>query len=253
MQEKYYAADPHNLITIEKGRVSRRLRAEQRLHARAAATQDWIRNQIAVQDPPILFTHTHRNTPFLAATSAARAAVSSVPESSRIIPPALFFATSKRFSGPKADRLELLRQTRTHTGQLFMLYSDAERRIDTILAEAESAAPPATELRDEYGVVHRLWTIAEPERVSPIQNAMTDQKLVIADGHHRYETALNYRNERRSQTIHPDRNAPYEFAMMTFINTRSEGLTILPTHRVPRIARFLLGRRTPSLGAVVYG
>jgi len=113
-----------------------------------------------------------------------------------------------------------------------MLYSDAERRIDTILAEAESAAPPATELRDEYGVVHRLWTIAEPERVSAIQNAMADQKLVIADGHHRYETALNYRNERRSQTIHPDRNAPYEFAMMTFINTRSEGLTILPTHRV---------------------
>jgi uncharacterized protein (DUF1015 family) len=80
--------------------------------------------------------------------------------------------------------------------------------------------------------VHRLWTIAEPERVSAIQNAMADQKLVIADGHHRYETALNYRNERRSQTIHPDRNAPYEFAMMTFINTRSEGLTILPTHRV---------------------
>jgi uncharacterized protein (DUF1015 family) len=113
-----------------------------------------------------------------------------------------------------------------------MLYSDAERRIDGILADAESAAAPATELRDEYGVVHRLWTIAEPDRVSAIQNAMADQKLVIADGHHRYETALNYRNERRGQTIHADPNAPYEFAMMTFINTRSEGLTILPTHRV---------------------
>src|SRR5258705_864524 len=61
---------------------------------------------------------------------------------------------------------------------------------------------------------------------------MADQKLVIADGHPRYETAINYRNERRSQTIHSDCNAPYEFAMMTFINTRSEGLTILPTHRV---------------------
>src|SRR6202030_2770074 len=100
------------------------------------------------------------------------------------------------------------------------------------LSEAESAAPPVTEMRDEYGVLHRLGIIAEPERVSAIQQAMADQKLVIADGHHRYETAINYRNERRSQVIHPDVNAPYDYAMMTFINTHSEGLTILPTHRV---------------------
>jgi uncharacterized protein (DUF1015 family) len=77
---------------------------------------------------------------------------------------------------------------------------------------------------------------------------MADKKLVIADGHHRYETALNYRNERRSQVLHGDPTAPYEFAMMTFINTRSEGLTILPTHRVaanlhdfswPNVRRYL--------------
>src|SRR6202030_4782020 len=92
-------------------------------------------------------------------------------------------------SGPKADRLELLRHTRTHTGQLFMLYSDAELRIDHILSEAESAAPPVTEMRDEYGVLHRLGIIAEPERVAAIQKVMAAQKLVIADGHHRYETA----------------------------------------------------------------
>src|SRR5260370_13895578 len=113
-----------------------------------------------------------------------------------------------------------------------MLYSDAEHRVDAILAEAECNSAPATELRDEYGVVHRLWVIAEPERVTAIQQAMAGQKLVIADGHHRYETALTYRNERRSQAGHINPGAPYEFAMMTFINTRSEGLTILPTHRV---------------------
>src|SRR5260370_633685 len=61
---------------------------------------------------------------------------------------------------------------------------------------------------------------------------MADQKLVIADGHHRYETALTYRNERRNQAGGTDPDGAYEFAMMTFINTRSEGLTILPTHRV---------------------
>ncbi len=61
---------------------------------------------------------------------------------------------------------------------------------------------------------------------------MKDKKLVIADGHHRYETALNYRNEGRAKAGKPDPNAAYEFAMMTFINTHSKGLTILPTHRV---------------------
>jgi uncharacterized protein (DUF1015 family) len=87
-------------------------------------------------------------------------------------------------------------------------------------------------MRDEYGVAHRLWVIADPQRVAAVQKAMEDQKLVIADGHHRYETALNYRNECRTRAGESDPDAPYERAMMTFINTRSEGLTILPTHRV---------------------
>src|SRR5712671_4873046 len=233
MQEKYYAADPHNLITIEKGRVFPNDSAQNNVYTRAAsALQDWIRNQIVVQDSADSFyAYTQEYTVPGGNERRTRRGFIGAGKledySAGVV-----FRHEQTLSGPKADRLELLRHTRTHTGQLFMLYSDAERHIDTILAEAESAAPPATVLRDEYGVVHRLWAIAEPERVSAIQNAMADQKLVIADGHHRYETALNYRNERRSQTIHPDRNAPYEFAMMTFINTRSEGLTILPTHRV---------------------
>jgi uncharacterized protein (DUF1015 family) len=113
-----------------------------------------------------------------------------------------------------------------------MLYSDAAKRIDAILAEAESAAAPATEMRDEYGVLHRLWVFAEPQRVAAIQKAMEDQKLVIADGHHRYETALNYRDECRVRAGKIDPHAPYERVMMTFVNTRSEGLMILPGHRV---------------------
>src|SRR5712672_402991 len=233
MQEKYYAADPHNLIAIEKGRVFPNDSAQNNVYTRAgAAIEDCIRNNIIVQDPaPSFYAYTQEYTvPGSDERRTRRGFIGAgkVEDYSA----GVVFRHEQTLSGPKADRLELLRHTRTHTGQLFMLYSDTRRRVDAILVEAESAAAPATELRDEYGVVHRLWTIAEPERVSAIQDAMADQKLVIADGHHRYETALNYRNERRSQTIHPDRNAPYEFAMMTFINTRSEGLTILPTHRV---------------------
>jgi uncharacterized protein (DUF1015 family) len=123
-----------------------------------------------------------------------------------------------------------------HTGQLFMLYSDPQQRIDAILKDAESAVP-ATTLHDEYGVVHRLRVIADPDRTAAIKSAMEQQKLVIADGHHRYETALTYRKERRLTAggVHPSApyaEAPYDFAMMTFVNTCSEGLTILPTHRL---------------------
>ena len=233
MQEKYYAADPHNLITIEKGRVFPNDSAQSNVYTRAAsALQDWIRNDAVVQDPADSFyAYTQEYT--VPGGDERRTRLGFIGAGKlEDYSAGVVFRHEQTLSGPKADRLELLRHTRTHTGQLFMLYSDAQRRIDAILAEAESAAAPVTELRDEYGVVHRLWTIVESERVSAIQNAMADQKLVIADGHHRYETALNYRNERRSQAIHPERNAPYEFAMMTFINTRSEGLTILPTHRV---------------------
>ena len=233
MQEKYYASDAHNLITIEKGRTFPNDSAQNNVYTRAAsALQDWIHNQVVVQDPaPAYYAYTQEYT--VPGTDERRTRRGFIGAGKlEDYSAGVVFRHEQTLSGPKADRLELLRHTYTHTGQLFMLYTDAERRIDAILAEAEAGSAPATELRDEYGVVHRLWLIAEPERVAAIQQAMADKKLVIADGHHRYETAINYRNERRSQTHHPDANAPYEFAMMTFINTRGEGLTILPTHRV---------------------
>ncbi len=141
------------------------------------------------------------------------------------------FRHEHTLSGPKADRLELLRHTRTHTGRLFYALHGrtAPHRHNPRGCRNCSAAPT---VQDEYGVTHRLWVIWQPERVAAIQRAMADQKLVIADGHHRYETALNFRNEQRTEEGEIDPNAPHERAMMTFVNTRSEGLTILPTHRV---------------------
>jgi uncharacterized protein (DUF1015 family) len=233
MQEKYYATDAHNLITVEKGRVSPGDSPQNNVYTRAAsALADWILDHIVVQDPaPSFYAYSQEYA--VPGTDERRTRRGFIGAGKlEDYSAGVIFRHEQTLSGPKADRLELLRHTRTHTGQLFMLYSDAERRIDAILSEAEASSAPATELRDEYGVVHRLWVMAEPERVAAILQVMADKKLVIADGHHRYETAINYRNERRSQVIHPDANAPYEFAMMTFINTHSEGLTILPTHRV---------------------
>src|SRR5712664_1988524 len=233
MQEKYYAADPHNLSAVEKGRAYPGDTPQNNVYTRAAgAIEDWIRKSVVVQDPaPSFYAYTQE---YAAPGTEERRTRRGFIGAGKLeeYSAGVVFRHEHTLSGPKADRLELLRHTRTHTGQLFMLYSDATKRIDAILAEAESVAAPATEMRDEYGVLHRLWVIAEPQRVAAIQRAMEDQKLVIADGHHRYETALNYRNECRTRPGKIDPDAPYERAMMTFINTRSEGLMILPGHRV---------------------
>ena len=233
MQEKYYAADPHNLIAVEKGRAHPSDTPQNNVYTRAAAAiEDWMGTNVVVQDPaPSFYAYTQEYTvPGTEERRTRRGFIGAgkLEEYSA----GVVFRHEHTLSGPKADRLELLRHTKTHTGQLFMLYSDAEKRVDAILTEAETAAAPATEMRDEYGVMHRLWVIAEPQRVAAIQKAMEKRKLVIADGHHRYETALNYRNEQRVRAGKIDPEAPYERVMMTFINTRSEGLTILPTHRL---------------------
>jgi uncharacterized protein (DUF1015 family) len=261
MQENYYAADPHNLIAIEKGRVLPDDGPQHNVYTRAGeALESWIRDNIVLRDTASSFYgYTQEYTvPGTEERRTRRGFIGAgkLEEYSA----GVVFRHEHTLSGPKADRLELLRHTRTHTGQLFMLYSEERQRVDAILAEAEAEAPPATELRDEYGVVHRLWVVWQPERVAAIREAMAEQKLVIADGHHRYETALTYRNQRRNERraaagqsssattsarSHSPASregassdcvtkelAPDEFAMMTFVNTRSEGLTILPTHRV---------------------
>jgi uncharacterized protein (DUF1015 family) len=169
-QEKYYAADPHNLITVEKGRVLPDDGPQHNVYTRAAeALESWIRDGIVVKEAePSLYVYTQEYT--VPGTDQRRTrrgfiGAGKLEEYSA----GVVFRHEHTLSGPKADRLELLRHTRTHTGQLFMLYSDEQRRVDTVLAELEAAASPATELRDEYGVVHRLWVVSEPAKVAAVR------------------------------------------------------------------------------------
>ena len=233
MQEKYYAADPHNLITIEKGRTLEGDTPEHNVYTRAATTlKSWIAEKIVVQeDAPAFYAYTQEYTvpgTLLRRTRRGFIGAGKLEDYSA----GVIFRHEHTLSGPKADRLGLLRHTHTQTGQQFMLYADPQRRVDAILEEVEKRQPAVTQLADEYGVIHRLWLIAEPHQISAIQQVMAEQKLVIADGHHRYETSLNFRNESRTRAGKLIPDAPYEFSMMTFVNTHSEGLTILPTHRV---------------------
>jgi len=222
MQDGYYAADAHNLITVEKGRSYPTDNPQNNVYTRAAAAIDkWIREAIVVQDPaPSFYGYTQEYTvPGTGEQRTRRGFIGAgkLEEYSA----GVVFRHEHTHSGPKADRLELLRHTRTHTGQLFMLYSDPQQHIDAILKGVESSIPSAMQLRDEYGVVHRLWVISDSGSTAAITSAMEGQKLVIADGHHRYETALNYRNERRLHAggLHP--SAPYAQAPYLFLRARS--------------------------------
>jgi len=129
-------------------------------------------------------------------------------------------------TGPREDRLELLRATATHFGQIFGLYPDPERGVDAILNEAKQKRPLA-QAADASGHLHRLWAIADPEKLAAVQSLMSDKGILIADGHHRYETALAYSRER------PDLEGA-RFVMMTLVNMSNPGLVILPIHRLVR-------------------
>jgi uncharacterized protein (DUF1015 family) len=232
MAEKYAAASQYNLIPIEKGKSRPEDTPADNVYTRAAKTLDeWIRAKVIVQDEaPSLYAYFQEYT--VPGTSARRVrkgfiAIGRIEDYSA----GVVFRHEQTLSGPKADRLELLRHTETHTGQLFMLYSDPAARVDALL-DAAALSKPEVEIRDEYDVVHKLWTVTDAQTLDTIRREMADKKLVIADGHHRYETALAYRDECRVRAGRVDANAPYEKVMISLFNTAGKGLTILPTHRV---------------------
>jgi uncharacterized protein (DUF1015 family) len=232
MAEKYAAASPYNLIPVEKGKTLLDDSPENNVYTRAAkALDDWIRAGVIVRDAsPSLYAYFQEYTAPGSSDRRVRKgfiALGLVEDYSS----GVVFRHEQTLSGPKADRLELLRNTQTHTGQLFMMYRDPMKRVDALL-DAAADAKPEVEIRDEYDVVHRLWPMTDARTIENIQREMADKKLVIADGHHRYETALTYRDQCRARAGHLDLNAPFEKVMMTLFNTSGEGWTILPTHRV---------------------
>ncbi len=251
MQQRYAATSPYNLITVEKRLTRPNDSPADNVYTRAAAALDeWIRAKILVQDPaPGFYAYFQEyEVPGTSTRNVRKGliALGRIEDYSA----GVVFRHEQTLAGPKADRLELLRHTRAHTGQLFMLYEDPARGVDALLDRAASL-PPTMDVRDEFGVVHYIWRITQPEEIRALQTAMAETKLVIADGHHRYETALAYRNEQRAEHGTSNIDAPYEKVMMTLVNSHSEGLTILPTHRVVAgLAKFDYADLRPRLAEI---
>ena len=230
MQERYYAASPYNLVRIILGRREADDNTAHNVYTRASAYgAEWRREGILRQDErPSVYVYTQT----FATPSGGKAermgfiALGRVEDySAKVV-----FRHEQTLAKPKADRLELLRATRAHYEQLFLLYEDAGE-IDSLLRSGMKPTP-TIDVIDEYGVSHRAWLVSDEAAITALREKMSDKKLVIADGHHRYETALNFRDECRAQSSDSGKDAPYEFVMMTFVNMNDPGLLILPTHRV---------------------
>jgi uncharacterized protein (DUF1015 family) len=132
-------------------------------------------------------------------------------------------------SGPKTDRLNLLRACKASFSQIFSLVSDPEGKISAVLAKA--GGRPEMEVQNHDGVLHRVWTLADAHDIDAIVREMADKPFFIADGHHRYDTALNYRNERRKAAGSFSGDEPYNYVAMYLARIEDPGLTILPAHR----------------------
>jgi uncharacterized protein (DUF1015 family) len=227
MQARYLALSPYNVVRLILGPVRADDSADDNVYTRAARyLEDWIRCGILVQEPEAClfayfqeFTHPETGERLTRKGFIGLGAVEDYARGG-------VYRHEHTLPAPKQDRMELLRRTRAHFEQIFMLYPDPEGAVDRRLEEAAQAAPPV-EITDEYGTIHRYWRIADRATVAEIQALMRDKKLLIADGHHRYETALAFAREQ------PELEDAQRVTM-TFVNLHSPGLRILATHRLVR-------------------
>ena len=230
MQARYYDLSPYNLVRIIRGRPAATDSLADSVYTRAASHfREWVEQRVLVSDPePAIYAYYQDyNLPGQAFSTRQRrgfVALCRLEEYSA----GVVHRHEETLAGPKADRLELLKATRAHFGQIFVLYSDPAREIEKTL-ERHATGKPVSVVTDEYRTVHAVWSESDPATIEEIVAAMRDKQLVIADGHHRYETALAYRDYCRAQGAG---DARADYVMMTFIRKESAGLAILPTHRV---------------------
>ena len=241
MQQAYYQRSPFNLVRIILG-LPELFDAERGESVYTRAARDfsaWREQGVLIQEKdPCIFAYAQRfKVPGTEIVKERRGfiALGKLHDYADQV----VFRHEQTLSKPKSDRLNLLKATHAHFGQIFMLYSDPAGSVEKTLYD--NNGPAAAEVTDEYGVLHRLWRVSDPAAIRMLTTAMADKKLIIADGHHRYETALNYSKEHapaapaRSESNPSDLPKPaYPEAavMMTFVNMDSDGLVILPTHRV---------------------
>jgi uncharacterized protein (DUF1015 family) len=232
LQDEYYDRSPYNVVRIIRGKERTGDNGAHNVYTRAREYyESWLDEGLLIrEDSPALYV-LRQNFTLPDGTKKSRqgliAALLLSPFDEGIVLP-----HERTHSGPKVDRLNLMRASRVNFGHIFMLYPDD--RINELLDKAVERAP-GLEVYElfEKDVTQQFWSVTDPEILAAVVEEMAPkQNLIIADGHHRYETALNYREEMREK--HPDAppNAGFNYRMVTLVSMTDPGLTILPTHRL---------------------
>ncbi len=224
-QEELYNKNPYNVIRL----ILAKGEDDSKYQEAAQSFRNWIENDTLTHDeePSIYpyyqeFEEGHKKLTrkgFLAAVKIEDFSTK------KILP------HEKTFPKHKRDRLKLNTACKANMSPVFSVYSDPEITIEKLLDE-KLTREPIFDITNEDGVRNRLCKISDPDTISFIGNHLKDKSLLIADGHHRYETAIEYRNIQRELNGGVSGDKPYEYVMMFLSNAEDEGLIINPTHRV---------------------
>jgi uncharacterized protein (DUF1015 family) len=232
LQDEYYAKSEYNICRVIKGREFPADSPADNVYTRSgAAWKQWIAAGIVREDALPGF-YVYHQTFIAEGREHTRRGLCAMVElqdySTGAVKP-----HERTLDAPKEDRFRLFMTTDTHFGQIFQLYPDDTNEVAELLA-AQCARPADIDavIEEEGQVRHQIWAVTDPQTVKAVHDAMHERLLFIADGHHRYETALRYRDYRLSEyTGGPDGHNP-RYAMMTMVGMSDPGLVVLPTHRV---------------------
>jgi len=227
-QQELYRKSPYNVIRLEYGLTSPADGDEDNRYIRAAAVlEDWLRSEVLLEvREPAFFVY---EMEYKAGRGVKRlrgiiCLVRIEDYESGIIKP-----HETTLSGPKTDRLNLLRSCKATFSQIFSLFSDSPGNVAGILAKV--TRKPEMEVKHSDGVIHRVWTLNDKNDIAAIARELADKHIFIADGHHRYDTALNYRNERRKAAGSFTGEEGFNYAAMFLARLEDPALTIFPAHR----------------------
>jgi len=220
-QQQLYQKSKYNIARITKGKTTASDNANNNQYTRAADYLDkWVKKGVLKQDQDKAIYAYVQNFE-LAGRNLQRSsfiALARLEEFGKTVRP-----HEETLEGPKIDRLNLKRATIAKFGLVFMLYEDEQNIADKIIEKA-SKQEPLIDCADEQQVRHRLFAITTRDNIDAIAKMILDKNCIIADGHHRYETALNYYKETS--------NPAAAYQMTSFVNIHQDGLTILATHRL---------------------
>ena len=229
--DELYARHPNNIVRLDLNKTTPAdTEADNRYTRAATFMQKWLSEGILVRDEkPALYYYTQTYTLKDGAKQTRKGFISlaRLVDFGKGVHP-----HEKTLSGPKADRLNLMQASSANFSCIFSLYSEPGLGTNALLDRASRALPPVIAVKDDDGIENTLWRIDDPSIIKAVTDAMKDKTLFIADGHHRYETALNYRNMMREKAGSFTGEEPYNYVMMYLSNMDDEGMTIWPTHRV---------------------